>query len=287
MNPFQDKVAMVTGGASGIGRALCEGLGQRGALVIVADINRKGAQQVAATIIKKGGRAHATYLDVSKAAQVRHVIHDTVNQYGQLNCLFNNAGIAVMGEVLDMKPAHWKHTLDVNLWGVIYGTATAYQVMIKQGFGHIVNTASTAGLVPIPLLTAYTATKHAVVGLSLALRFEAAERGVKVSVVCPGIIRTNIPHVATYLKVKREVALSKLSSIRMMDPDKCARVILRGVARNKDIIKVSSFAYILSLLYRIHPALMTPWYRKAFKDFRLLKSRSQGKTLSSSANNNL
>lgn len=274
MNPFQDKVVMVTGGASGIGRALCEGLGQRGAVVVVADINGNGAHQVAATITKKGGRAHAVHLDVSKPAQVRHVIHDTVNEYGQLNYLFNNAGIAVIGEAFDMKPAHWKRTLDVNLWGVIYGTTTAYQVMAKQGFGHIVNTASAAGLVPIPLLTAYTATKHAVVGLSLSLRVEAAGHGVKVSTVCPGIIQTNIPNVATYLKIKREVALSKLSSVRMMDVDKCARVILRGVARNKAVIKVAPFAYIISWLYRIHPALMIPWYRKALKDFRLIQSKS-------------
>jgi len=274
MNPFKDKIAIVTGGASGIGQALCKGLGQRGAFVIVADLNRKGAQHVAATITKKDGRAQAAHLDVSKSAQVKHLIRDSAKQYGQLHYLFNNAGIAVMGEVLDMKREHWQQTLDVNLWGVIYGTAAAYPVMVKQGCGHIINTASAAGLVPIPLLTAYTATKHAVVGLSLALRVEAAERGVKVSVVCPGIIRTNIPNVATYLKVKREAALSKLSSIKMMDPDKCARVILRGVARNKGIIKVTPFTYIISWLYHIHPALMNPWYRKALKDFRLLQGKS-------------
>ena len=190
--------------------------------------------------------------------------------------MFNNAGIAVIGETLDMELEHWKRTINVNLWGVIYGTAIAYQVMAKQGFGHIVNTASAAGLVPIPGLTAYTATKHAVVGLSLALRVEAARLGVKVSVVCPGIIRTNIPNVATFLKVKRKVALSKLSSIKMMDVDKCARVILRGVAHNKPVIKVTPFAYIISWLYRFHPALMTPWYRKAHKDFQVLKSKSIG-----------
>ncbi len=274
MNPFTDKVAMVTGGASGIGRALCEGLGRRGAMVIVADINNKGAHQVAATITKKGGRAHAADLDVSKSAQVKQVMHDVVKEYGHLNYLFNNAGIAVIGETLDMAPEHWRRTININLWGVIHGTAIAYRVMAKQGFGHIVNTASAAGLVPIPGLTAYTATKHAVVGLSLALRVEAARLGVKVSVVCPGIIRTNIPQAATYLKIDREVALSLVHSVRMMDVDKCARVILRGVARNKAVIKVTPFAYIISWLYRLHPALMNPWYRKAHKEFQLLKSKS-------------
>jgi NAD(P)-dependent dehydrogenase (short-subunit alcohol dehydrogenase family) len=273
MNPFTDKVAMVTGGASGIGRALCEGLGRRGAVVIIADINSKGARQIATTINKKGGRAYAADLDVSKSAQTKQLIHDTTKQYGHLDYLFNNAGIAVIGETLDMELEHWRRTINVNLWGVVYGTVIAYQVMAKQGFGHIVNTASAAGLVPIPGLTAYSATKHAVVGLSLALRVEAARLGVKVSVVCPGIIRTNIPHAATYLKIDRKAALSLVHSVRMMDVDKCARVILRGVARNKAVIRVTPFAYIISWLYRIHPALMTPWYRKAHKEFQLLKSK--------------
>jgi NAD(P)-dependent dehydrogenase (short-subunit alcohol dehydrogenase family) len=273
MNPFTDKVAMVTGGASGIGRALCEGLGRRGAVVIIADINSKGARQIATTINKKGGRAYAADLDVSKSAQTKQLIHDTTKQYGHLDYLFNNAGIAVIGETLDMELEHWRRTINVNLWGVVYGTVIAYQVMAKQGFGHIVNTASAAGLVPIPGLTAYSATKHAVVGLSLALRVEAARLGVKVSVVCPGIIRTNIPHAATYLKIDRKAALSLVHSVRMMDVDKCAHVILRGVARNKAVIRVTPFAYIISWLFRLHPALMTPWYRKAHKEFQLLKSK--------------
>jgi len=271
MNPFQDTCAIVTGGAAGIGRALCAELGRRGATVIVADINGKGAQQVAAAIIEMGGQAHAAHLDVTKSAQVAKLITATAKKYGHLHYLFNNAGIAVMGEMLDMKPMHWRRTLDVNLWGVIHGTAAAYRVMVNQGFGHIVNTASAAGLCPIPLLTAYTATKHAVVGLSLALRIEAAGRGVKVSVVCPGIIKTNIPHAATYLKLDRKVVLSQLPSIRMMAADKCARLILRGVARNKGVIKVTPFAYISSWLYRLHPALLNPWYRKAIKKFRELQ----------------
>jgi NAD(P)-dependent dehydrogenase (short-subunit alcohol dehydrogenase family) len=274
MNPFKDKAALVTGGASGIGCALSEGLGQRGAVVIVADINSKGAQKVAAAIKRNGGRANAADLDVSKSGQVKQLIHEIVKEHGHLDYLFNNAGIAVIGETLDMELEHWRRTLNVNLWGVIYGTAAAYQVMVKQGFGHIVNTASAAGLVPVPGLTAYSATKHAVVALSLALRVEAAGHGVKVSVVCPGVIRTNIPHAATYLKVKREVMLSLLTKIRMMDVDKCARIILRGVARNKAVIKVTPFSYIISWLYRLHPALMTPWYRRSLNDFRLLKSQS-------------
>jgi NAD(P)-dependent dehydrogenase (short-subunit alcohol dehydrogenase family) len=271
VNPFKNTCAIVTGGASGIGRALCEELGRRGATVIVADINGKGARQVAAAITAEGSQAHAVHLDVTKSAQVTKLITATAKKYGQLHYLFNNAGIAVMGEVLDMKPAHWRRTLDVNLWGVIHGTTAAYPAMARQGFGHVVNTASAAGLCPIPLLTAYTATKHAVVGLSLALRIEAAGRGVRVSVVCPGIIQTNIPHAAIYLKLNRQTALAQLPSVRMMAADKCACLILRGVAHNKAVIKVAPFAYISSWLYRLHPALMNPWYRMAIKKNRLLQ----------------
>jgi NAD(P)-dependent dehydrogenase (short-subunit alcohol dehydrogenase family) len=274
MDPFIHNVAIVTGGASGIGRALCEELGRLGAIVIVADINRKGAKQVAAAIAAAGGKAHAVSLDVAQSGQVTKLFTATAKQHGRLDYLFNNAGIAVMGEVIDMKPAHWRHTLDVNLWGVIHGTAAAYQVMARQGFGHIVNTASAAGLFPVPLLTAYTATKHAVVGLSLALRVEAKGHGVKVSVVCPGIIRTNIPRAATYLNLDRKVVLSQLPMVRMMAADKCARIILRRVASNKAVIKVTPFAFITSWLYRLHPALMNPWYHMALKKFRQLQKNT-------------
>ena len=99
---------------------------------------------------------------------------------------------------------HWRDIVNVNLWGVIHGTTTAYQVMVRQGFGHIVNIASMAGLVPVPMETAYVTTKYGVVGLSLSLRAEAGQLGVKVSVVCPGFVRTGIYEAASVLKVSRE-----------------------------------------------------------------------------------
>lgn len=273
MDHFKDKVAIVTGGASGIGRSLCEALGQRGAVVIVADINAEGAQQVASAIIRAGGQARAAQLNVSQAKNVQNLTDETASEYRQLDYMFNNAGIAIVGEVRDMDLEHWRRILDVNLGGVIYGTTSAYQVMSKQGFGHIVNTASVAGLVPNPLLTAYSTTKYAVVGLSTSLRAEAAELGVKVSVVCPGVIRTGIIDAVTVVKVKHEEMIDKLSStFRMMDAADCARCILRGVERNKAIITVTAFARWAWWLYRLHPALLGPIGRKIVKDFRSLRS---------------
>jgi NAD(P)-dependent dehydrogenase (short-subunit alcohol dehydrogenase family) len=133
-------------------------------MVVVADINAGGAGQVASTITTASGRARAAHLDVSRAEDVQKLIDETASKHGQLDFMFNNAGIAMGGEVRDMDLEHWRRILDVNLWGVIYGTTAAYRVMTQQGFGHIVNTASLGGLIPEPMATAYATTKHAVVG---------------------------------------------------------------------------------------------------------------------------
>jgi NAD(P)-dependent dehydrogenase (short-subunit alcohol dehydrogenase family) len=130
MNYLKNKVAIVTGGASGIGRALCEQLGRRGAAaIVVADINAEGAQEVAAT----NRRAQAMHVDVSREGDVQELVDKTVSQHGRLDLMFNNAGVTICGEVRDLTLDHWRRMLDVNLWGVIYGATAAYQVMVKQG----------------------------------------------------------------------------------------------------------------------------------------------------------
>ena len=189
MDGFKDKVAIVTGGASGIGRELCRQLGGHGATVIVADINREGAEEAASSIAgSTPGRARGVFLDVTQAEGVRKLIQDTATEFGRLDYMFNNAGIASGGEMRDMDWEHWRRMLDINLMGVIYGARAAYSVMVEQGFGHIVNTASGAGLFPIANSTPYVTTKHGVVGLSRSLRAEGADLGVKVSVVCPAMV---------------------------------------------------------------------------------------------------
>ena len=165
MGGFAGQVAIVTGGASGIGRALCEALAAEGARVVVVDRDAGGAAAVAEAIAKAGGVARAEVLDVADGDAVRCVVEDTAAREGRLDLLFNNAGIAIGGEVLDMTAEHWRRIVDVNLWGVVNGIRAAYPVMARQGSGHLVNTASGAGLIPNPLATAYGMTKHAEVGL--------------------------------------------------------------------------------------------------------------------------
>jgi len=269
MDVFRDKTAIVTGGASGIGKGLCEELGKYGAHVVVADVNEEEARNVAASLKTSGGRAEAVKLDVTNEEDVRGLIDETAAKSGRLDYIFNNAGIGIGGEVKDMDLDHWKRIVDVNQWGVVYGTLAAYRVMVGQGSGHIVNTASAAGLVPSPLLTAYSMTKHAVVGLSTGLRAEGAELGVKVSVVCPGFIDTPIFDSTEYVNTSKEISLSVVpSGLKAMSAEDCARAVLRGVARNRGIIPVQAPAYILWWLNRLSPRIMDAQSRKAIEKYR-------------------
>jgi NAD(P)-dependent dehydrogenase (short-subunit alcohol dehydrogenase family) len=212
-------------------------------------------------------RAEAVELDVTIEENVRKIVEKTASDKGRLDYIFNNAGIG--GEVQDMNLDQWKRIVDVNLWGVIHGTLAAYRVMIKQGSGHIVNTAFGAGLVPTPLLTAYSMTKHAVVGLSTGLRAEAAGLGVKVSVVCPGFIDTPIFDSSTYVNTSKEIVWSVLpSGLKMMSARDCARAALRGVARNRGIIPVQAPAYLLWWLNRLNPRILDAQSRKTLEKYR-------------------
>lgn len=275
MDTFAGKTAIVTGGASGIGRALCRELAKAGAVVTAADIHEAGAEEVAEGIRKGGGRARAVKLDVTDEPAVREVVEKTAADEGKLDYMFNNAGIGIGGEVQDTTLDHWRRIVDVNLWGVVYGTLAAYRVMIRQGSGHIVNTASSAGLLPAPLLTAYGMTKHAVVGLSAGLRAEGAGKGVKVSVVCPGFIDTAIFDSSTYVNTDKERTWSlKPRWLPMMPAESCARVILRGVSKNKGIIPVQAPAHLFWWLCRIHPAIVDRFMEKAVRRYRALSISS-------------
>lgn len=283
LRQFKDKVAIVTGGGSGIGQSLCQELGQSGSIVVVADMNDTHAEDVVTAINKDGGKAKAVHVDVSKEEEVRQLIEGTVLEHGRLDYLFNNAGIALFGDARDLTLEQWHRVLDVNLYGVLHGTIIAYPIMAKQGFGHIVNVASSAGLSPAPTEAAYCTSKYGVVGLSLSLRPEGADLGVKVSVVCPGYVRTNMFKTATVLNVPQErrgamtpgkvVGASKdapiiLNPRKTMDPTKAAQTILSGVSRNRAIIAFPADVRFSWRLYRLSPRLMDRLLLIPTRDFR-------------------
>ncbi len=189
---YRGKGCVVTGAASGIGFALAEALLQTGAVVLMAD---RDTGKLTAAVEKLGvhaGRVQAMTVDVTNQEQVQHMIEEAAARHGRLDFLFNNAGMGGTAPIEKITLEHWRLIMDVNLWSVIYGTHFALPVMRRQGGGHIVNTASMAGLIPPPFQALYCTTKYAVVGLSESLRFELGDEGIHVTVVCPGNVATSI-----------------------------------------------------------------------------------------------
>jgi NAD(P)-dependent dehydrogenase (short-subunit alcohol dehydrogenase family) len=257
--PAQGEVAIVTGGASGIGRALAAELGRRGVEVVVADRQIELAEEVARAIRARGGRATASELDVRESTAFEELARDTVDRRGRIDFLFNNAGIGVGGEMRDYTLRDWEDVFDVNLRGVVHGIQAVYPLMINQGFGHIVNTASTAGLIASPMAGSYTTTKHAVVGLSKALRVEAKAYGVRVSVICPGVVRTPILRGGRYgrmnLPLSDQEAAERFERLRPMNPDLFAKQALGAVLKNQAIIVVPRWWKLFWYLDRVSPTL--------------------------------
>ncbi|HTY97182.1 MAG TPA: SDR family oxidoreductase [Solirubrobacteraceae bacterium] len=261
---MQGRVALVTGGASGIGRALSGALVARGASVVVADINASRAAAVASELDGRGpGSATSLSLDVADAGGFQRAVGEVRDGHGRLDLLFNNAGIGIGGPVEELELAHWERTIDVNLRGVMHGVVAVYPLMVEQGHGHIVNTASLAGLLPFPFGVPYGMTKHAVVGLSVSLRGEARAHGVRVSAVCPGVIDTpildsegppDLPR-TRFAGRGREMFL-RSNRGPAYPPERLAEDVLRGVERNRAIIVAPARARTIWLANRIAPGLV-------------------------------
>jgi NAD(P)-dependent dehydrogenase (short-subunit alcohol dehydrogenase family) len=240
-------VIFVTGAASGIGAALCESFVNDGAHVVACDVNESAlrAQPWA-------GRADCRTLDVTDADAVATAI----GALDRLDVCINNAGIVAGGAFEAFDLATLRRVIDVNLFGVLNGTHAAYRRMTAQGSGHIVNLASMAGLHAVPYSAAYTAAKHGVVGLSLALREEGRRHGVRVSAVCPGLVDTGIFGAShdrgsySYRDVVNGVPGGK-STAR-----DAAAAIRRGIARNDALVIFPESSRLLAVAHRIAPSLI-------------------------------
>jgi NAD(P)-dependent dehydrogenase (short-subunit alcohol dehydrogenase family) len=251
------RIAIVTGGGSGIGEALCRALAARGDTVIVADIDGASAERVAGDI---GAAATSAKVDVRDAQAVQGLVDDTVERHGRLDIMVNNAGIAVGGDALELTLAHWDRIIDVNLRGVVHGVQAAYPVMARQRSGSIVNTASMAGLTAPAYLAPYVTTKHAVVGLSMSLRAEAKAHNVNVTAVCPFWVDTpildstgpdDLPKAASLDGGVREAA----QKMGIYSPHALAQDILRGIDRKKALVVAPRRGRILWRISRISPTV--------------------------------
>lgn len=195
MRDLKGKVAVVTGGASGIGRAMAERFAREGMKIVLADVEEKPLAAARDAFASKGVEVIAVLTDVSKWDAVDALARRTFEAFGGAHVVCNNAGIGVGGMTWELSQADWEWVLGVNLWGVIHGIRAFVPRMIAQGEGHVVNTASIAGLLSAPGMGPYCASKHGVVAISECLHHDltlAAGGKVKVSVVCPAWVKTNI-----------------------------------------------------------------------------------------------
>ena len=251
----------MTGGGSGIGAAIVRALAKRGSEVVIADIDETAAKALAEEVNAWSSvTASTAVVDVTDAAAVADLVNQVAADHGSLDLIFNNAGIAVAGLVDQLTLDHWDRVIDVNLKGVVHGVHAAYPVMLRQGHGHIVNTASLAGLVPGPGLAPYVAVKHAVVGLSLSLRAEAAIRGVKVSAVCPGFVDTPLLNRVNPGLPQTETGANAETLARMLgklyQADSLAQDVLRGIEQNRALIVAPRSARIAWRMSRYTPRVM-------------------------------
>ena len=228
---FWGKGGVVTGAASGIGFALSEALLEAGAVVFMADRDTQTLASAVQQLGRYAGRVHSAQVDVTNQEQVQQVIQDAASRHGRIDFLFNNAGIGGTMPIDRATLEHWRRLIDINLWGVIYGVHAAIPIMRRQGGGHIINTASFAGLMPFPYQAMYCATKYAVVGLSESLRFELADEGVHFSVVCPGDVATRF--YGTPIFGERKEVKPPPNAIPAAE---AAQIILTGVANKEGII---------------------------------------------------
>ncbi|HOI58107.1 MAG: SDR family NAD(P)-dependent oxidoreductase [Methanoculleus sp.] len=266
LNYYKDKVCIVTGANSGIGYAISEELAKRGAIVYMAGRSPEKIAKAAGELSAYGDRVRPLIMDVTKEEDVRKGIEGVVAEASRLDILFNNAGV---GGTIPFEMAtleDWKTIIDTNLWSVIYGVHAAVPIMLEQGFGHIVNTSSIAGIVPPPFQALYSLTKYGVTGLTECLKYEYAEKGLHFSTICPANIATPI--------FNKGIDGQARGDLRIPDDaypaDKAASLIADRVAEHKGIIVVPEEPYTdLWKGYILDRPEIEEWLQKMAHDRRV------------------
>lgn len=271
---FRGKSVIVTGAASGIGKEIAKQCAEAGARVLLTDV----VESVEAAAAELPADQQSMIVDVSDRDQVAAAIDRVVEEHGSLDFIFNNAGVAIFGEVEIVTLDDWDKIIDVNLKGVAYGVKLAYDQMIAQKSGHIINTASVAGLVPVPLQTHYVATKHAVVGMGKNLQVEAERRGISVTTFCPAFVESGMIENNTVRGTMDVPDVRGMIPIKPHPTHKAVRTLLEGVAKKKPIVITPFYGKIGWWLERLSPSLAMKQHQLMYSQMRKrsakLKSRA-------------
>ncbi|MEL6490902.1 MAG: SDR family oxidoreductase [Cyanobacteria bacterium J06621_3] len=237
---LNEQVCLVTGAGSGIGRAIAQCFAKEGATVVAVDVNEEAVKTTQEKITMAGGTCHSLSVDVSQEDEVKDAIATTVERFGQLNVLHNNAGISLLKPVTETTEADFDRLLGVNLKGVFFGCKHAIPYMLKQGGGIIINTASELGIVGQPLYSAYCATKGGVLALTRALSTEWAAQNIRVNAICPGPVDTPMIHaefeLGSDVAAEKAAVISTMPAGRLGKPEDIARVALFLATSDADFV---------------------------------------------------
>ena len=243
MDAFRGRVAVITGGGGGIGAAMARAFAARGARLVLADLDEAAMAAVAETLRGSGADILTVPTDVTRLESVRALADAAERRFGAVHIVCNNAGVATFAEIVASTHSDWEYTMGVNFWGVVHGVETFVpRLLAHREGGHVVNTASMAGLVGMRWLGVYSASKFAVVGLTEALHRELGDHGIGVSVLCPMIVQTNInqnsvrnrPAALRNAGVEPIVPDAATMAGSVIAPDEVARRVVRGIER-KDL----------------------------------------------------
>jgi NADP-dependent 3-hydroxy acid dehydrogenase YdfG len=259
---FHGRSVIITGAGSGIGRAMVTALSRHGARILALDVDGRNLESLAAETA-----AHTAQVDVRDRQAVHQAISSFAATQGGIDYLFNNAGVTLLGEAQSIPFDRWKWLLDINLMGVIHGIQAAYPIMIAQGSGMIVNTASVAGRTGYATAAAYTASKSAVLELTRSLAAEARRKGVRIAAACPGYVNSGIFSDERIVGANRTSVVNDLP-VKMMSPEEAATGLLLGAAKGKDLIVFPFSARFLWHLASWIPFTMAPFQRRFIRLFR-------------------
>lgn len=261
MKSFANKVAAITGAGSGIGRALALNLAQQGCNLALSDVNETGLAETVKQASSLGVKVTSQKLDVADKDGVHAWADSVVAEHGKVNLIFNNAGVALGSTVEGMSYDELAWVMNINFWGVVYGTKAFLPYLKASGDGHIINVSSIFGLCAQPSQSAYNASKFAVRGFTEALRQELDIENAPVSVTCvhPGGIKTNIAKAAKMNDSIKSIGLDPATSTKNFEklfrttPDEAAKVILNAVQKDSRRVLIGSDAYVVDTMQRLLP----------------------------------